>query len=298
MTESEQFKNFAELSWEEEVRLEKNLVWIFASPRSGTTWLASQLLSHNTKILGEPLIGSHLADSRELGNTYIRRFEEHRQREHYFFSSKYEEVWQVYVRRLILNRIHAQFQDLSSTIIVKEPNGSMAADLIAQCLPNSKIIIVLRDGRDVLNSKITALSKGGYAEKMSKGVFKPLAGSRRRNHLLLSARDWAKLVDVLLATFEHHNPQLRYLIRYEDLLSDTYHEVRKMYNFIDIEIGEDRLSSIVENTAFENLPSESKGIGTTVQFAKAGGWKEGFDDDEKAVIEEIIGKGLRKLGYL
>lgn len=289
---------FLELSLEEEAALERNLVWIFASPRSGTTWLASQLLSHNTKILGEPLIGSHLADARELGNTYIRRFEEHKDREHYFFSEKYQDVWKVYVRKMILNRVHAQFQNLSSTILIKEPNGSMAADFISRCLPNSKIIIVLRDGRDILNSKITALSKGGYAEKMSKGTFKPLEGQRRRNHLLLSARDWAKLVNVLLTTFENHNPQLRYLVRYEDLLKDTYNEVKKMYDFMALKISHERLSSIIDNTSVENLPKESKGIGTTVQFAKAGIWQDRFSDEEKVLIEEIIGEGLKKLGYL
>ncbi|MGK7896364.1 MAG: sulfotransferase domain-containing protein [Xenococcus sp. (in: cyanobacteria)] len=287
-----------ELSSEQELALERNLVWIFASPRSGTTWTSVQLLSHQTKLMGEPLIGSHLADARELGDTYIRRYEEQAEREPYFFSAKYKHVWQHYVRKLILHRIYAQFQDISSTIIIKEPNGSMAADLISDCLPQSKILIIFRDGRDVVNSLITALSKGGYAEKNSGGAFEPLAGARRRTSIILNSRRWAKLVKVLSHTYENHDEKLRYLIRYEQLLENTYQEVQKVYKFIGIDISEDKLASIIHNTSVKNIPSEQKGIGTTIQFAKAGVWKQRFDDEEKQIIQGIIGDGLKKLGYL
>ncbi len=286
-----------ELSSEQELALERNLVWLFASPRSGTTWTSVQLLSHKTKLMGEPLIGSHLADARELGNSYIRRYEEQAEREPYFFSSQYKDVWQHYVRKLILHRIYAQFQDLSSTIIIKEPNGSMAADLITDCLPQSKILILLRDGRDVINSLITALSKGGYAEKNSRGAFQPLAGARRRTSILLNSRRWAKLVEVLLGTYEKHDENLRYLIRYEQLLENTYEQVQKLYDFLGINISEAKLGSIIYNSSVNNIPAEKKGIGTTIQFAKAGVWQERFNDEEKAIIQEIIGDGLKKLGY-
>ena len=55
------------LSEEEELALEKNLVWVFADRRSGTTWLAKELLSHQTKIMDEPLIGLHLG-----GRVFLR----------------------------------------------------------------------------------------------------------------------------------------------------------------------------------------------------------------------------------
>lgn len=290
-------KQFVPLVGSEFAELEKNLVWIFASPRSGTTWLSSQLLSHDTEIFGEPLIGSHLADSRELGRTFIRRYEEQSAREHYFFCDQYKHAWQPFVRKLILSRIHAQFQTLDTPIVVKEPNGSMAADMISQCLPNSKIIVLVRDGRDVLNSKITALSKGGYAEKMSGGKFKPLSGQRRRNHLLLSAREWVKLVEVLQDTYNNHNTKLRTFLKYEDLIQDTKPILRELYQFIGVDIPEERLNSIVETTNAKNMGSSNKGIGTTVQFATSGVWKERFSQEEVALIEDIISPGLTNLGY-
>ena len=39
-----------------------------------------------------------------------------------------------------------------TTIIVKEPNGSEAADLILGALPHAGVLFLLRDGRDVVDS--------------------------------------------------------------------------------------------------------------------------------------------------
>ena len=286
------------LSLEDESTLEKNLVWIFGSPRSGTTWTSSKLLSHKTLRWEEPLLGSHIADSRELGQSFISRIEEHSHREHYFFCQKHQDIWQYYLRKLILHRIYAQFKDLTTKIIIKEPNGSMAADIISACLPNSKILIILRDGRDVINSQITALSEGGYAVKVAGGKFQPLAGERRRITILMNSRKWKKLVEILMNTYQNHNKNLRYIVRYEDLLENTFDELLKLYQFIDIPIEKKKIASIISESSVDSIPSELKGIGTTVQFAKAGAWNGRFDDKEIALIQEVIGDKLANLGYL
>ena len=105
----EQNTNSINLSPEQESILEKNLVWILASPRSGTTWLSVQLLSHGTHLFGEPLIGEHLASIRDLGGKPVRRIDDAKNRPDYFFSEKYKNTWKFYLRKLILHRIYAQF---------------------------------------------------------------------------------------------------------------------------------------------------------------------------------------------
>jgi len=52
--------SLVKLSEKEENILEKNLVWIFGTHRSGTTWLATELLSYKTYAWNEPYIGGHL----------------------------------------------------------------------------------------------------------------------------------------------------------------------------------------------------------------------------------------------
>jgi len=89
------------LTDDEEQKLEKNLVWIFAAPRSGTTWLAIELLSYQTQSMDEPYIGTHLAGlfglnvlgSKERApNGRPIVVEQHKNRPNYFFSDKYENL--------------------------------------------------------------------------------------------------------------------------------------------------------------------------------------------------------------
>ena len=133
-----------ELSKEMEENLEKNIVWVLGSRRSGTSWTAKELLSHNTKCMEEPLIGNHISAVMGDKSPYYRRLDESKERKDYFFSETFKENWLYFLRKMILNRIYAQFQDVNSVIIIKEPNGSMGADIISEALPNSKIILLLR----------------------------------------------------------------------------------------------------------------------------------------------------------
>jgi len=269
-----------ELTAEQEDTLEKNLVWIISSPKSGTTWLAQLLGSHDAFRFDEPLIGLHLGFMEKRGNTHVRRIDKAKNRANYFFSDEYKETWKYYVRKLILNRIYAQFQYVSKRIIIKEPNGSMGSDIISECLPHSKLILLLRDGRDVLNSQVTALSKEGYAAKASK-IWKPLEGQRRFNHIKLAAHEWVSIVKIFMKAHQSHSEEDKILIRYEDLRKDTFEELKKIFNFLQSDIDDSKIRKIVEKFTFENFPEDKKGLGTTRQFAKVGIWKEKFSDEKK-----------------
>ncbi len=285
-----------ELTAEQEDTLEKNLVWIISSPKSGTTWLAWLLGSDDAFRFDEPLIGLHLGFMDKSEGTYVRRIDKARNRANYFFSDEYKETWKYFVRKLILNRIYAQFQNVSKKVIIKEPNGSMGSDIISECLPHSKMILLLRDGRDVLNSQITALSKGGYAAEASK-IWKPLEGQRRFNHIKLAAQEWVKIVNIFMKAHQSHSEEDKILIRYEDLRKDTFEELKKIFNFLQSDIDDSKIRKIVERLTFENLPDDKKGLGTTKQFAKVGIWKERFSNKEKKAMDEIMGNTLRELGY-
>ena len=153
LTQIDKHQRFKELSMEEEGKLEKNLVWIFASPRSGTSWLGNQLLSYDTLSMDEPYLGHHIASMGIIQNrTKFTEF--HQKRESYFFSDQYQKVWRYFLRKMILNRINSQFMNLEKKIIIKEPNGSFGSDQILSCIPQSKFFLLLRDGRDVLDSMI------------------------------------------------------------------------------------------------------------------------------------------------
>jgi len=229
------------LSNENESIFEKNLVWVFAAPRSGTTWFAVELLSHQTHVMDEPYIGTHLAGPFGLNILGSKKrsskgrpvvIEEHKNRPDYFFSDNFEKAWKFYMRKFILNRIYFQFKDITKKIIIKEPNGIMGGDTIIECLPKSKIIIMFRDGRDILDSLLDARTSGGWLTDRGPTILQ----EKRIPFLKLEAKLWVTRMNILKKLKQCHPAELTYSLKYEDLRKNTIVELEKIYKFIEIEI--------------------------------------------------------------
>jgi len=206
----------------------------------------------------------------------------------------------LFLRKLILNRIHDQFGNLSEKIVIKEPTGSMAADIISQSLPNSKIIILLRDGRDVVDSKIDENSSGGWELKQKKEDYQvqEVTQKNRLKFIRLQSKRWISVMDILIRTYIDHKNNLRYLIKYEDLRQNTLQELRKIYKFLGIEIDDINLKKIIKKFDFENIPNDEKGKGQFRRFASPGLWKKNFNEEEKLLMDSMMKDTLKKLNYL
>jgi len=272
-----------DLTLDEELILEGKIVWIFARPRSGTTWLGNELLSYGTNVISEPYLGNHLDG---------RLFEVHNDRADYFFSNRYKETWAYYLRKLILNRIYAQTLDTSKPVIMKEPNGSFGADIILDLLPNSKSILVLRDGRDVIDSQMDARSEDGWGKKDL--VIKE---EKRIQFIKKQSKLWVQQMEMLMKLYEKNPKELTYLVKYEDLLKNTLTELQKIYKFINVDVNKETLEKLVEKYSFEKIPSLMKGKGKFRRSAIPGKWRENFDEEEKSLINDIMGDALKELGY-
>jgi len=289
----------AELTNDQETILEKNLVWIFASSRSGTTWLGSELLKYQTFTMREPKIDMHLGLRSTINKDLLTEMELNEYRPGYIFSFAYRNTWKYYLRKLILNRIYSQFKNISKKIIIKEPTpGTLGFETIADCFPNSKIIWLLRDGRDVIDSQIDARehghSKGG---RFSKHDGKPMQQNQRLNFIRNRAIIWIQIIQRMKKTFENHHPDLRLFVRYEDLRKNTIEELSKIYQFLGIDITRNKLEEIIEKYSFENIPKEQKGIGKARRTAKVGGWKENFNIEERDLMNSMLRDTLTQVGY-
>ena len=286
---------FKELADDQESILEKNLVLVLGFPRSGTTWLGTQLLSHNTNIVNEFRIADHLAvRSKEMGDEVVRRVDQKQNDENYLFASKFKKNWIIFLRKLILNRIYAQFRDLDHKIIIKEPNPIDVSDIISDCFEKSKIILLVRDGRDVIDSVIDAKQEDGF---MAKAGQKPLQIQRRLKFIENQARLWKYTTENLLKTFDKKNNENIRLIKYERLLDNTFEELQKIYEFINVEISQNELQNIIEKYSFKKIPDKLKGEGKFYRAATPGLWKEHFSDDEKKLMNELMKDTLKKLEY-
>lgn len=285
-----------ELNKEEELEFEKNLIWVFGSSRGGTTWLGSQLLSHQTKIIFEPRIARFFGDRRMWTIENRKKVDLQTRNRDYFFSDLTKKAWVYFLRKLILNRIYFQHPKISNRVLLKEPLEKGGSDFITTSVPNSKFVIIIRDGRDIIDSKIDAIK-----EENSWGTkalhTRPLEKLNRLNFIRTNSKNWVELVDDLVRTYQTPPKNLRYLIKYEDLRSNTLDELKKIYKFLDIEITPQDLENIVTKFDFENIPTNKKGSGKFFRSATPGGWENNFSDEEKKLMHSIMGESLKLLGY-
>jgi len=291
------FPRKKELEQIEEEILEKNLVWIFGSPRSGSSWLALQLLSHGTHSINELHLTEHLGSPHVgfLDLTYMRWFDSCKNLKGYFFSDMYKSTWMYYLKKLILNRINAQIGNIDRKIILKEPSAASGSDIISDCFTKSHIIFLLRDGRDIIDSIVDASQEGGFMN-LARGIA-PITKHNRTDFIEYRARLWVNLVDNLLKTYEIHPDKLKIIIKYEDLLKTTKEILKQIYDFLEIKINDKELDEIITKFNFKNIPIENRGTKKFARSASPGQWKNNFNEKEKEIMEKIMRPTLDKLGY-
>jgi hypothetical protein len=118
--------------------------------------------------INEPYISHHVSPA--LGESAIITLHSYRRdAPDYFLSDRYAEAWRAPLRTLVLARLAAQADAISERhslrdplAVIKEPNGSLGADLVMSLFPRSRLILLLRDGRDVVDSMLDAQAPGAW----------------------------------------------------------------------------------------------------------------------------------------
>ena len=140
------------------------LIWLFGSPRTGSTWLM-QLFSElpGVAVIDESYIPLHLVpiDHTVPDGEYFEQGQRAND-PNYFFARRYMPELKPELRALLMQGLSRQLTELKqpadpSWIVIKEPNGSHAADSVMSMFPESRIVFLVRDGRDVIDSLIDAM---------------------------------------------------------------------------------------------------------------------------------------------
>lgn len=284
---------------------ENRLAWIFGSSRSGSTWLLKMLADVEGVVpIDDPHLGHHLGvwrpiplawaaceDPPELSTLLEVKAEE----PGYFFAERYRDAWWEPLRELIAARFEAQAEGIAdateAAFVVKEP-GSHVAPLLAELFPASKVIFLLRDGRDVVDSWLDAYSEGSWA--IPGGAF-PVSEEGRIPLIRWLSEVWAVRSREVRKAYEARPDEDRILIRYEELRGRTAACMTKICQMLDLDA--ERVPEVVEAHRFEKVPRSARGPRRMVRQARPGGWRDNLSRAEQEAMHEVMGAALVEFGY-
>ena len=271
----------------------ENLVWIFGVARTGSSWLSAMMRDVKGHARwNEPFVGD------VFGYAYfIRAWDWQRERPDYILGKEHKNAWLKSMRNFILDGATARFPSAAKEegyVVVKEPNGSIGAPLIMEALPESRMILLIRDPRDVVASLLAALKEGswGTADNYRK-IEHVSADDNPDEFVRVRARLYMASLEKARQAYEAHGGY-KVAVRYEDLRYNTLDELRRIYTELDVPLEEKELQRIVEKHAWENIPEEKKGPDKPRRKAKPGGWREDLTPEQAKTVEEITASILEE----
>jgi hypothetical protein len=288
------------------------LAWIFGSSRSGSTWLLRMLAALPGVVpVDDPHLGHHLGVWRPISLAWATAEEPpdlttldrvKHDRDGYFFADRYRDAWEPALRRLIVERFDAQARAAAGAaaaaggeplVVVKEP-GSQVADLLVRLFPASRVVFLLRDGRDVVDSWLAAYRPGSWA--LDEGAY-AVAEPGRAALVRWQSEVWAYRTRVVRAVYAGHPHDRRVLVRYEDLVADPADELARVCAALGLDYGRDHLAAVAAEHAFAAVPEAQKGGGREIRSASPGGWRDNLTRAEQDLMGAIMGDQLAALGY-
>lgn len=256
------------------------------APRCGTTYLTWILQIHPDfqlpNLLWEDFVMEHVQFLKDYVHLTSKRWE------HRIKSIK--DFKQLFLKHLgdgILSFLCEQIEE-NKRLLCKTPRSYNLNDFFV-LFPNAKLLIVIRDGRDVVTSAVKT-----WANRI-------LAFER-------STWRWAEGARQVLDFMEGNGNELRgkswMLVKYEDILESPEDTILEMLGFLDID------SDTFDMTQIENLPlrgsSVHRGEKNKVHwdpvekpkdFQPIGRWKS-WRHWQKKKFKIIAGRELIRLGYV
>jgi hypothetical protein len=276
------------LEAQKSVRAEQ-LIWMFGHSRTGSTWLSWMMAElDNQERWHEPYVGmlfgffmfQRLKNNEKLRNNPT-----------FIMGEPYREVWLRSIKNFVLEGAAVRYPDLREDqyLVVKEPNGSIGAPLLMGATPESRMIFLIRDPRDVVASRLEAFKQGGWTgrERDYSTASKLAKGTRRL------AKDYMRIVSKVQEAYEAH-PGKKTLVRYEELRTDTVNTMKAMYAALDVEVDQAQLEAAVEKHSWENIPEDQKGQGKFFRKGQPGSWKQDLSPKQIELVENITGPILSK----
>lgn len=166
-------------------------------------------------------------------------------------------------------------------LLEKSPRNVHNVGKIREIFPHSRLIVIYRDGRDVVTSdKFFVRDYQGKPFDFADAV-----------------RAWRKDMEAHLAHTERCSV---FACAYERLLEDGAPIVRELFEFLDLPKDPKLIDDLLERSSFRFYAGRNPGKEDRKRFYRkgvAGDWKNHFSDEDKQVFKDIAGDMLIRLGY-
>lgn len=264
---------------------ERQLLLVVGAPRSGTTWLHHMLAVHPEVacIQEELTVFTYLA----MWERLYQAEKSHSDLGHWRQGTPLlfnEDEFHQGLRTLADTAYArlAQGNPGATHILDKHPNYALHLPLIIQLYPNAKVIHMVRDGREVVVSMMSAKRRIGFGKGEIHGAARHWAGN------LLAAREAGAVL----------GPERYREVRYEELKADAAKGMKDIFNFCQLPATEAMLQRIAVEYDIRNKQVSRGDPGFNALRDKPDAiWKAKLSLEERWTLDRMAGHLLRELNY-
>ncbi len=265
-------------------------IFITGFPRSGTTLLAATMDRHSAiSITPETYFFTALKSihKRASSHNYDSRFVQRLMGEYGLrdLMLRPEDVCAFLngdklSARNIFRAILMAYQHRMGTAMIgeKTPSHIMEADKLLKWYPQSRMIFVLRDGRDAVASLLNMPWR-------SHGIAR------------LHAVTWRRYVQIA-QQIQRRYPDRFILVKYEDILSQPNTEIRRLDEFCGIKFEPRQIDATIQTHVVPQWEEPWKLKAThPIDTTRVGHWRTDFTVEEKWALNHTMSPYLQQFGY-
>lgn len=282
----------------------KKIIWISSYPKSGNTWICYFLSNYFFNKKREELRFEVL--------NHIDKFPPYRNKHMNNIVDKKlvkKSLWNISKYWLKIQSEIVKSQN--EFIFLKNHNAllSIGGDDLTNEIFSLGAIYIVRDPRDVVVSYSNFLRDLNIPQTIDRVISKELfchASNKKTKFLDIEITGSWKLNYTSWRDALSKMPRI--IIKYEDLLNDTYETKLKILNFLskllDFKIDIDQLNFSIEQSDFnrlkkiENLYGFHGGENKFFNSGKTGQWKQNLSQEQSDGIENAFREEMVELGYL